>query len=381
MIITSATPQELVNWFHTRQDDQRILCILLAPAQEDQHKISQMVSELFDADAVLGDEVAFLLLHPNADTPLGLDKGYGTFATLRGSAFPVRENRRKLAYSLRETDVFRDMSSDGDPYRKEIANKSARAMALFVPEFMNLFGVSQRELPALCVLVKGLDESIVLPLGKDWTQDLLLALLGRIRSITDELPNFRVEFQTLADNVPSKIKSVSEVTREIDAKVSHIVEILERLLRRYQGTEGDSTLVADFVARRCPSSEQLQDILSRLSFCSNERYLKDGQVSKVVALIARVEAVRDELSEDIKSRRYVLSIADRAKQLAERRSQLFQTIQDMRDVRDARVRTTSKMAAGSIGRIRSGLEAINLTGDLGEKLPTAIEWVRKLVGA
>lgn len=377
MIITSVTPKELVNWFHTRQEDQRILCVMLAPAQEDQRKISELVAELFEADAVLGDEVAFLLIHPSANTPLGLDKGYGEFATLRGSAFPIREGRRHLAYSLRETEVFRDMSNEGGPYQREIAEKSARAMALFVPEFMQLFGVSQRDLPALCVLVKGLDESIVLPLGRDWTKDSLLALLERLRGIADGLPNFRTEFQSLADEVPSKLKSVSEVAREVEAKNARIVEILECLIRRYQGTESDSTIIADFIARGCPSHEQLQGVLDRLSFSSNERYLKDGQVTKVAVLMARVEAVREELSLDLQSRRYVLSISDRAKQLVERRSQLFQAIQDLRT---AHVTTTSTIASGSLGRVRSVLESINLTGDLGEKLLAAVEWARKLVG-
>jgi hypothetical protein len=377
MIITSATPQELVDWFHTRQEDQRILCVMLAPSQEDQRKVSQLVAELFSADAVLGDEVAFLLIHPGANTLRGLDKGYGAFAILRGDAFPVHKSRRQLAYALRETNVFRDMSRNGEPYRQEVGEKSARGIALFVPEFMILFGVSQHDLPALCVLVKGLDESIVLPLGKDWTQDSLLALLERIRSIADELPNFRTEFQSLADNVPSKLRLLSEVTREIDAKVARIAKILECILHRYNGTESDGTLIADFIARNCPSNEQLQDILSRLSFCGNERYLKDGQVTKVVALMARVEAVREELNADLQSRRYVLSIADRARQLVERRAQLFQAIQE---IRTARVKTTSTIAAGPLGRVRSGLEAINLTGDLGAKLLAAIEWVGKLVG-
>ncbi|WP_298207840.1 hypothetical protein [Acidovorax sp.] len=378
MIITAATPQELVNWFHTRQEEQRVLCVMLAPAQDDQRKVSQLIAELFEADAALGEEVAFLLIHPTANTPLGLDKGYGSFATLRGSAFPSHTGRRGLAYSLRDAEVFRDMSNEGAPYRQEVADKSARAMALFVPEFMKLFGVSQRDLPAMCVLVKGLDESIILPLGKEWTRESLLELLGRIRDVGDALPNFLNEYQSLADAVPAKLLSASEAKREIDAKISHIVEILERLARRHRGTEGDRTLIADFVARGCPSAKQLQDVLGRLSFCSTDRYLKDGQVGKALALMSKVDAVRDGLSQDLQARRYVLSIADRARQLVERREQLFFAINDLRN---ARIATTSAAGSGSLGRVRSTLEGVNLTGDLGEKLFAAIDWVRKLVGA
>lgn len=375
MIITSATPQELVNWFHTRQEEQRILCVMLAPAEDDQMKMAALVANLYEADAVLGEEVAFLLLHPSANTPLGLDKGYGQFATLLGSAFPSASTSGGTAYPLRDKEVFRDMSTAGDSYRQEIANKSARAMALFVPEFMELFAVSHSELPALCVLVKGLNKSVVLPLGKDWSSVSLLELLGRIRSLADNLPNFQVEYQLLADNIPKQIIPVSEAEREIEAKITRIINILEKIVRRYQGTERDSTLVADFLAQGCSSTEQLQSVLRGLSFRDNERYLKDGQVSKVVRLMERVETLRAELDHDLRTRHYVLSVSDRARQLVERREQLFQAIHGLRG---ARFKTTSKTNA-SLGRLRSMLEDINLAGDLGEKFLTAINWVRLLI--
>lgn len=376
MVITSATPQELVNWFHARQEEQRVLCVMLAPAKEDQRKLSQLIADLFDADAILGEEVAFLLIHPSANTPLGIDKGYGEFATLRGSAF-ISHGHKGLAYSLRDTKLFRDMSNEGVPYRQEVAEKSSRAMALFAPEFMGLFGVKPRELPALCVLVKGLDQSIVFPLGRDWTTDSLLSLLGGIREVADGLPNFRVEYQTLADAAPMKLISASEANKEMDAKLPRIVEILERLMLRYTATESDRTLIADFIARGYPSSEQLRGLLGRLSFSANSRYLKDGQATKVVSLMSRIEAIREGLSKDLQSRKYVLSIADRAKQIVERREQLFREIGELQA---ARVAITSKEASGFLSRIKSSLESINLAGDLGAKLFAAIELIRKLVG-
>jgi hypothetical protein len=332
---------------------------MLAPAEDDQKKMATLVANLYETDAVLGEEVAFLLLHPSANTPLGLDKGYGKFATLRGSAFPSASTHRGVAYSLRDNEVFRDMSREGGIYRQDIADKSSRAMALFVPEFMNLFAVPHTELPALCVLVKGLNESAVLPLGKDWSPDSLLELLSRIRSVAEKLPNFQVEYQSLADAIPEKIIPVTEAVREIEAKITRITEILERIVRRYQGMERDSTLVADFLAQGCSSTEQLQSVLGCLSFRGNGRYLKDGQVSKVVRLMERVETVRAELDADLRARRYVLSVSDRARQLVERREQLFQAIHGLRG---ARFTTTSKTASTSLGRVRSKLEDINLVG-------------------
>ncbi len=376
MIITSATPKELINWFHTRQEDQRILCVMLAPAQEDQRRISELVAELYAVDAALGDEVAFLLIHPNAKTLLSLDNDHGKLPTLSGNAFPVQEEQPDLAYPLRRTEVFRDISAASMLYRQEIADESARAMAYFTNDFMRLFGVSALDLPALCVLIKGLDESIVLPLGQGWTNALLLSHLKSLGGIASDLPNFQAEFQDLANELPLKLQSASEATYEIEAELAHIAKILETLLRRYQGNENDVMVIADFIARGCPSQEQLECVLNRLSFSSNERYVRDGQVTKVASLMARVEAIRTELNLDFQCRRYVLSIADRAKQLVERRNQLFQAIQDLRT---SRLTKTSKIASGSLGRVRSAMEVINLTGDVGERLLASIDWVRKLL--
>lgn len=375
MIITSATPQELVYWFHVKQDKQRVLCVMLAPAQEDQKKLVSLIGDLFNADATLGKEIAFLLLHPKANKPLGLDKGYGEFATIPGCAFPSNGHRGP-AYSLRDAEIFRDMSDEFEFHRKDIAIQSAKSTASFVPEFMELFGVSQSELPALCVLVKGVDDSIVLPLGNDWTTGSLLKLLGEIRSLAEKLPNFRSEYQTLANEVPAKLRVLSDSTREIQAKITKIVEILERLVGRYSGTEVDRTAIADFVARDCPSSPQLQELLTTLSFSSVSRYLKDGQVAKVMKLMMRIENLRDELQNDLESRAYVLSITERAQQLTEGREKLFQ---ELASIQNVRLKNTSSETSRLLSRIRSGLEGINLAGDLGEKLLNAMEWVRKLV--
>jgi hypothetical protein len=378
MIITSATPQELVDWFHTSQEEQRLLCVMLAPAKDDQRKVSQLIDDVFLADATLGKEIAFLLIHPDAKTPLGLDKGYGRFATFRGEAFPSKVECSKLAYSLRDAEVFRDMSNEGEAYRQEVADGSARAMASFVPDFMELFGVKPHDIPAMCVLVKGLDESIVLPLGKGWTTDSMLELFGQIRRVTDELPNFRTEYQFLADAIPKRARIASEVTREIDAKIAKIVRILERLVLRYKGNENDRSLIADFVAQGCPSNNQLRDILARLSFSANDRYLKDGQVGTVRALMSKVEAARDETSQELLAQKYVLSIAARSQRLVERREQLFQAVSKLRK---ARITRTSAAASESLARVKSTFEIANLTWDIGEKLFATIDWVRKLVGS
>jgi hypothetical protein len=54
----------------------------------------------------------------------------------------------------------------------------------------------------------------------------------------------------------------------------------------------------------------------------------------------------------------------------ERRTQLFEEI---RAIKHARLSVTGVGASTHLRRVRSGLESINLAGDLGEKLMTALE--------
>ncbi|HCL4227676.1 TPA: hypothetical protein N2C25_005936, partial [Pseudomonas aeruginosa] len=91
MLITSATPQELVDWFHTRQEDQRIMCVMLAPELEDQQKLKELTLRFAAADAWLGSEVAFILLDPNGDSAVGLNRGMGEVGAFSGTAFPLRD--------------------------------------------------------------------------------------------------------------------------------------------------------------------------------------------------------------------------------------------------------------------------------------------------
>jgi hypothetical protein len=376
MIISSAAPKELVDWFHNQQQTQRVLCVLLAPSNSDQEKFSELVKDLYATDTVLGEEVAFLLLHPGASTPLGLDKGYGEYAMLQGAAFVGGRQSDGLAYSLREAAIFRDMSDTGGIYRKEIASRSSEAMARFVPDFMKLFAVLPSDIPALCVIVKGLNESAVLPLSAAWTAQSLIEILSKIRAAADHIPNFREEYQSLADAVPIKIHTADDSVREIEAKTAKVGEILERLVRRYDGTELDKNILSEYIAKGCPGEEQLITALGQVSFKTNERFLNDGQRAKVLSLAQRVESVRTDLKEDLASRRYVLSLAERVQQLVEQRSELLTTIQN---IGNARFVVTSESASGALKKVSAILDTIKLVGEIEGKVTAAIEWFKKLI--
>lgn len=337
---------------------------MLAPGNEDQKKIQVLTHDLFRADAVLGFEVAFLLLHPAANSLLGLPVGEGGVAAFSG-----------LTYPLRDASSFRDLSEVSGSYRVQVAETSARAMARFVPDFMGIFGVDNSELPCLCLVVRGIDESVVLSLGSAWTPDQLIELLAKIRRIVDKAPDYRSEITSIGLLEPKPIASLEEVVREIEAKERKIAKLFDQILYRHSGNDNDINMVTAFVAEGCKGEDQLAHIFSRFSFKDTKRFAQDGQVQRVEGMVSRLEDLRAEMVPEQKDQRYVLSVADRARQWLENRDRLFEQLQVLRTSRRV---STSKNNEKLLGNLKTVMDLTKTTGDVAEKLVPAIKWIMKL---
>ena len=297
MLISAASPQALIDWFHAKQEHQKIMCVMLAPGTDDQKKLESLTQNLYHADAVLGSEVAFILLHPKMDGAVGLDVGrYGEVAAFPGLAFPPRDEgrggHRELAFPLRETSSFRDLSDMFGNHRSQIATTTSRAMARFAQDFMAIFNIKVTELPCLCMVVKGVDESIVLNLKPAWTPDQLMELLAQVRTIVDDAPDYRAKLSTMVALVPRPMERLQEVVREIKAKELKIAEIFDQVLLRHSGNEDDRRSVEQFVAQGCAGTENLRGVLERLSFESSARFERDGQIRRLLTLVKRLDEVR-----------------------------------------------------------------------------------------
>lgn len=375
MMITSASPVDLIDWFHNRQNRQRVLCLLLAPSSSDQTHIAEVVESVFATDAKLGREIAVLLFHPNVRRELGIESSERGCMTFPGKEFPTLNSSDDTAYPLRDLQMFRDMRSEVEPYRAQVAKESAQATARFVLDLMELCAVKQEEIPAACLLVQGLERSVVVPLGKDWTADTLYGILASARQALDGQPNLQSQLIQLAIATPEAVKSLSELVRELDAKRKKIEAGLERLLNKHSGTEEDRTLISNFVAAGCKSAAEFDQVVRRLSFVDRVDLLKDIRYSKLPGIMCKIEEIHNRVDTDNQSRAYVLSVGDQAKRLVEQRAALYSSLSAIRG---------SRFVATSGGwwaqrRIAQSLNGINLAGDLGEKLITAIGWVGKLV--
>lgn len=366
MLITSATPQELVDWFHTRQEDQRIMCVMLAPELEDQQKLKELTLRFAAADAWLGSEVAFILLDPNGDSAVGLNRGMGEVGAFSGTAFP-----------LRDTTGFRDLTDDWAHHREHVAQTSARGLARFVPEFMEIFGVGPEDLPCLSLVVHGVDESIVLSLREDWTVKELKEVLVTIRKIVDGTPNFKEQISAMAAQLPKPLERLQDLVTSIGAKAGQISKILDQMLRRYNGNEDDHRMVASYVGQGCQGRVILEDVLSRFSFKDSEKFLRDEQIARLLKLATELDTLRAPIIELQNGGLFIPSVAELAQHWVESRDKLFEELQGLLPAKQV---ATTRINRSQLTRLKSVLEFVNTSGDVVSKAVAAYDWITKLTG-
>ncbi|PYC03572.1 hypothetical protein DMX09_15585 [Pseudomonas protegens] len=377
MLISSASPQELVDWFHTRQEQQRLLCVLLAPSDADQQKLASLIANLDEADTALGRKVAFLLLDPTTNNALGIDQPRGEVAAFPGYAFPSSQHPEKFIRPLRNEQTFQDLGHDWEELRGRIARNSSKATAQFVPEFAELFAISPAEQPCLCVLVKGLDQSVVLPLGDDWSEATLIALMTQLHNIADQTPNFRAAYQHLeADGPQSLLPPLEKAVEEINEHISTLTQVLERILVRHDGTASDIEIMAGFVADRCPGTARLQLAFSQMSFSSAPDLKNDRDLLRATKLMTKISTIRNKINNDRKRKDIVVSLADQAQLVVESRAQLFDSLNKLQPLR---LVSTSTVNGHLLSKLKSNLEWIDLVGNAHEKVASAVYWCMKLL--
>ncbi|WP_157281103.1 hypothetical protein [Pelomonas sp. Root1237] len=370
MIVSPSTPRAVVEWFHIQQRSHIALCVLLAPSQEDIAKQTSLVNSVLEADSVLGDEIAMLFCSSYGSPDGTADFGVAT-SKESASGIPKHSEGKRIVYPLREL-----WSGAGDQAR--IAQQLSHGTAAFVPEFISLFRVGSSELPALCVVIRGIDECLVVPLGKAWTPTEMMAIFGQLRHAIDSLPDFLAEYRSLANEVPFKLPIVKDALGEITAKKREVGTLIDALFERYGANDQDRDLGADFLASKQLKPEDLEHLISSVSFSSQERFLKDGQLAKLRKYVLRFAEVRASLSLELEARAFVVSIEDRAKAIVKRREKLYEELQQ---IRNARIFIRTNHSARPISRIRNVLDGISTVQEYELKIRTAYEWATKLVAS
>jgi hypothetical protein len=339
MLISSVTPQELVDWFHMdHRHGQTILCVLVAPAQSDQEKLAATIENAYKADAMLGNEVAFLLLHPKTKEAVALG-GVGVIPVLQGTTFSSSRHEDALPRALRDTELFRDVSSEHHFLRQEISKQSARTMARFASEFMDLFGVNADELPALCILVRGLRESVVVPLHENWAQNDLLRLFAQLQKCTSEARDAGESYGFFVHSLPKRLRRLEQVADELQAKRANVIKLVDALLFRHKASGSDLQMMADFFASEVPNAASFIRIVEALSIGSSERFRKDGRIAKAQHMLERLAALRADSHFDRESSLVVQSVAERAEALLMQRTRLLANV---REIRNGRLVATMK---------------------------------------
>ena len=287
MVISKATPKQVLDWFMSGRANVDILCLLLAPSRKDRDRIRELIEDSSAYDALMGRKIGFLLMYPGQGSALGL--GHGSSR----SVFPGEPLFRDLRDLRTELTEFQD----GDFYGR-IASETAAQMAHFVPDFMDLLGIGSEALPTLCVLVYGEEHFKTISLGNDWTLDELgrwlteLARVANRKEVVSVFPSFVLQQFTDME------REVATLEAGVAVRKTKIAERFDRLDRKYGLNDADRLASAHFLQAGQLSCSDLEMLLGQLSIATTPKFASDNNnVPGIRKLVGEVEGLQRRITD------------------------------------------------------------------------------------
>lgn len=169
-----------------------------------------------------------------------------------------------------------------------MAKQSAGAMARFTPELMEIFEVSPSALPSLCILVRGLKESVVIPLDKDWSVENLLALFAQLQNCVSEAKVTSNTYDFFFRSLPARLADLENDTREFASKKEKVKYLMTGFLSRYKASDADVQIAADFLANENRTSALFTQTLKEMSVANSDGFMNDARIGKIKNLLDRL---------------------------------------------------------------------------------------------
>lgn len=289
MFVSSAAPEDILRWFHHGQHDQRVLCLILASASDDSDHLSSLIKNFNDTDAALGQEVALIIFHPNANKTFELPARAGAQLLMNGvkAAFGISP--------LRDTPLFREVSDDAQHAQIEFSREASRATKKLDLEFMRLFEVLPDQLPAICTMVRGLEKVVIKPLGRDWnSKDILEQYFGKLHSFIVKLKKIR--FPQRRNNIEKLIVDLENKTSSSEAIKKDIDLCLTALSKGLSISHAESQTLFHYLKQHDRSLNGLEQLINSISSFQFTSQSKKQRIEKCFRLAEKWDLIRDELN-------------------------------------------------------------------------------------
>jgi hypothetical protein len=365
MILSCATPLQIIEWFQSGQSKADVLCILLGPSIEDRQRVRQLAQDFFRFDALMRERIHFVLSYPGAQSPLSIRDEQGAVAI-----FPGESLYRPVRGTYPELPGF---------YESQAVDLIATQMALFVPDFMNILGVGPESLPAICVLVQGQAQIKVINMDAKWNADdvhnWLLKLVTIAYRPESERHNVVSLNQALA-RTKNVICQTADIERAIKARRVKLQNSFHYLASRVRFNDEDKLLIARFLNGDSLCLDSFESMISSLSVRQDRGFGESGPVRHLRKLVRETEQYEERLCSLVKSLSTFDSIPAIQEHIAERSRETLRLFNELDSKGSISVfaHTTSRVA-NSVEEFSKSAERIVSTA---KRLAMVGPWVAHL---
>lgn len=268
MFITSASPQDVIFWFKNADHGQEILCFLLAnedsiideSGDSKSGRLVSLIRNYSSADVSLGDRIALLMFHAQASRLLELTDPIGSRKLI--SAEDLLASKTNITIPLRDTPLFKDVSEDTFARRILLSNEASESTLRLDAEFIRIFGINPRSLPAICCFIKGVDDVVIKSLKEEWT--------GKdVRNYFLELQTFLIQLTEIPLPPPmggakQAYGHLIDLVSSIEANKKKLNTVMSALAKKAALAGSELQMVNRFIEEENGTTSAVKQLFSRL---------------------------------------------------------------------------------------------------------------------
>lgn len=370
MIIREGSAKDIHNWFITEKTDETVLCIFLGTSNDDVSLLSDVIDQAAHIDSVIGQKIGFLLCASGKWSASSVDRP-GELNIIGGEykrAHPETVAARDFISSL----DLEKLRQGGYQYA-EVNKALARSTVRLVPDFMEMYGVTNRELPCIVTLVKGVHTYNVTPCPSDLSPKALVTWLGELREIVDLVERDLLLRDFCAVDIQRRIELTKSYETEVDAKLKKIEKAALGICRKYADSVDDVLPVFSSLSSGELNKEQKSKVM--------QRFVVDFPLSKIDNRWPKIFSLQERIDE---LRSLELGALDRntLKSLSHRLEDEFEKLKKIQDVIKAlkMPNSSSRFAIrGATPRYWESVDRVNTATDIMEKASTALKVIGRFL--
>jgi hypothetical protein len=394
MMLTTATPREVIIWFEEVDTAHEMLCCLIASNPAHLSILDQLIDNFAGTDCALGPKIGFILFgNAQVERFIALQREEGGSVYLPGVLRGLQEHNppaERNVWSMRKLfgnyggrlwdgkeenryTVEQDFTNEFAQLRSQALTELKQQSMHVADEWISALDVARSQLPVLCVLIKHTDP-VIISLGAKIDVESTLAWLARLADIaerTDE-PIARAHYWNL--RAQERFCIAKRIEGEIRALENTLIRQLDVLADQITADNVERNRIAQIADASNFSVETCRSLLSSLPVdrIRNQR-IRQHSIGNILRTIKKLAHQRECYQNNLPNEPEKRSIAEIIENLNKRREQTAALVAEL-------------AKSGNVAKTMPAVKVFNFAEvvaqrtlpflDLAEKVDKIIQWVK-----